>query len=505
MFKFWFATLVLMAFTSEVSGQYIDRKNGNVTINYTDAYFPEDSSSFELTRFYNSISADTGWFGQGWGSMYESYGQPIPGGGFIFCYFGNARKDVFRPETWNSQDISLSVEKIVTVAQQHSEISTPEDYIQLKDQLLNDEELRNKWWLIYIKRGWIVPQKLTVGTKLTSTEFPGAYMQVTSDGYQFFRAQESTLLDWDGRLRKIIDKNKYELQLHYSGKYPERITDSYGNVGLFHFNEKKLLASFEVNTKNGKDTAFYTYHEGRSNLASTYDQDDNFYRFSWENNGMLTAIYYTDSTNVLLTYDEAQRASKHTKRDGKSSVYEYPYVSDLEYGSVVSDYDSSGALIVTRKNMWFMRTNDIGTIWLYKNVFIENGDTTIFIHNERFESTDTVYRKRWFYAYQYDRSGNLKSISDKKGLFLQIELKEGELTTIKTRKQKYTLIYDNGMVVKFVTAGKDEVKLPIENIDSDPKGLKADVYSILPAFVGTGYWYELQLSMDIVRDAMDRQ
>lgn len=50
----------------------VNLKNGNFYITYTDIIVPGGDHDLEVTRTYNSKSTDNGWFGFGWGSLYET-------------------------------------------------------------------------------------------------------------------------------------------------------------------------------------------------------------------------------------------------------------------------------------------------------------------------------------------------------------------------------------------------------------------------------------------------
>ena len=50
----------------------VNLKNGNFYITYTDIIVPGGDHDLEVTRTYNSKSTDNGWFGYGWGSLYET-------------------------------------------------------------------------------------------------------------------------------------------------------------------------------------------------------------------------------------------------------------------------------------------------------------------------------------------------------------------------------------------------------------------------------------------------
>jgi len=66
-------TLLLSFFTTLlVYGTAINYKNGNFFTSFTDLVVPGGEQDLEITRTYNSKSTYEGWFGFGYGSMYET-------------------------------------------------------------------------------------------------------------------------------------------------------------------------------------------------------------------------------------------------------------------------------------------------------------------------------------------------------------------------------------------------------------------------------------------------
>jgi hypothetical protein len=50
----------------------VNLKNGNFYVSYTDIVVPGGGKKLEITRTYNSKATEVGWFGFGWGSLYET-------------------------------------------------------------------------------------------------------------------------------------------------------------------------------------------------------------------------------------------------------------------------------------------------------------------------------------------------------------------------------------------------------------------------------------------------
>ena len=69
--KFLKFLLVFLLPLAAIAG--VSLKNGNFYISYTDILVPGGGHDLKVVRTYNSRATETGWFGFGWGSDYETF------------------------------------------------------------------------------------------------------------------------------------------------------------------------------------------------------------------------------------------------------------------------------------------------------------------------------------------------------------------------------------------------------------------------------------------------
>ncbi len=73
----------------------VNLKNGNFYISYTDIIVPGGGKKLEITRTYNSKSTSVGWFGFGWGNVYETSLIPSPDGCVVVSEYGSGGRQDF--------------------------------------------------------------------------------------------------------------------------------------------------------------------------------------------------------------------------------------------------------------------------------------------------------------------------------------------------------------------------------------------------------------------------
>jgi hypothetical protein len=497
--KLVFSTILsFVVLTNALNAQYVSPKNGNLSISYTDVAYEDSTSLLSLTRVYNSKATETGWFGAGWGSIFETSINQIPGGGLIIDQWGAGSREIFEPLEWDRQDISSSVEKILQIAEQEGDVETPEDIAKLKAELLEEQEKRAVYWIRYAKKGLVKNIPLKEFSKLSSTSTAGSHVEVLKTGFKYHDQSGSVyLFDEKGRVSRLTDEKGGFANVFYSKNFqPDSMQDNFGNRLHLFFDEDGLMRKLVSIEKNGKkDSAIYTHEKTLKTLTSSLDADSNYYRFEWDNNFCLTKILYEDSTEVKVEYDENLFVKKLTERNGAFTTYQYPWVSENEYGNSNSKFDSTGKLISSISHWYVLKINDVGARWVYKWIIVSNDDSTTYINNEKLGYADTVYLKGGhFYAYKYDNKGLLRSINNEKGFLVSVTSKNAKLTEIVTAGNKYKPVYEEEKIKKLVAQDGEEISLPLQEPYDKLTGKKADVLKFIPAFFATSYWWELHIS-----------
>lgn len=89
----------------------VNLKNGNFYITYTDIIVPGGDHDLEVTRTYNAKSTDNGWFGYGWGSLYETKLVVSADGSVVIIENGSGAQTRFVPK--EAINVDSAAKKIV--------------------------------------------------------------------------------------------------------------------------------------------------------------------------------------------------------------------------------------------------------------------------------------------------------------------------------------------------------------------------------------------------------
>ncbi len=499
---FYLLTFTLCVFTLTSAGQNVNHKNGNFYVSYGDIEF-DSLTKLALDRSYNSKSVEKGWFGMGWGGPFETYLHSAPGGGVVVRHWGSGTSEVFLSKEPDAQLLSADINLIMTAAQKAKKVETPDEIFQFRQELEENQEKRINEWKKYIDEGLIHDKRPQAGSRLASFMTPNNYVLVTEEGYEFVQGDYRTWFDVRGRQVRYKAPKYPEVSLVYAdSRFPLRMKDALGNEIELIFNASgRMEKAIGTDTKGKKDTSVYTYDPETEALTSSLDAGGNFYRFEWDNSYNMVKILYTDGTSTDIEYDEHFFASKVKKKDGSYTIYEYPQVSDLEYGNRYTQYDSAGNPLKSLAYWYVNRVNELGDIWTYKWIIVNNNDSTIYINNEQYGSADTVYQNGGkYFAYGYDNKGNLTGISYSSGQQVKVERDGDNLAKIITPKNTYQAVYKGQRIEKLVTVAGDEIPLPFRPPFTDKKGHRDELVRILPAFMATYYWYDLHID-DVLLDA----
>ena len=147
--------LAIFAFNANAG---VNLKNGNFYISYTDIVVPGSGKQLEITRTYNSKSTNVGWFGFGWGNLYETKLSPSPDGCVVIREHGSGGKTRFCPK--NSVDPIAASNKIIEAMRKKSPM-TASTAKTLLERLKNNADLRHA----YAKK-FGIKSSIAAGTEL---------------------------------------------------------------------------------------------------------------------------------------------------------------------------------------------------------------------------------------------------------------------------------------------------------------------------------------------------
>jgi RHS repeat-associated protein len=172
-------------------------------------------------------------------------------------------------------------------------------------------------------------------------------------------------------------------------------------------------------------TVKFAYEPTFNQLTSVRDQKNNLTAYSYDGQGNLTGITYTDGSNELFSYDTKGNVTEWVNRRGDSLTYTYDDRNQLLTYSYVDtpqvdftyDYDAIGNLISA--------TDDTGTITLdyddvdrLTNVTYPDNRTIEYSYDTVGRLTQLIYPDGYEVNYTYDRVGRLQSLTDGNGVTL---------------------------------------------------------------------------------------
>ncbi|MDH4466546.1 MAG: DUF6531 domain-containing protein [Bacteriovoracaceae bacterium] len=348
--------LILMVAVVSIGHSGVNLTNGNFFINYTDLVTTSQGINFKLERVYNSKSSHNGWFGVGWGTVFEAKVETAVDGSIMVLENGSSGFGRFIPKKGiTKKDVDVAIEKIVkAVKEKKAKEGKPLD--QKTTESLISSLQKNEIYRHNISKQYEVKSELPVGTVLVSEDVPGQELQVTTTGY------ERTLgngikqsFDKEGRLVKSRDLQNYGFDVTYKGKNPEMIKDTVGNQVFITVGPTSGKVE-EIKDIKG-NVATYKY-DARRSLIETLDIEKNGYRYTYDKIFNLTNItdlkikdkskadlkieYMPKNYNVgkvvarngeVTNYFYQQELGKNKSnlyrtfviRDGKAEKYEYEY------------------------------------------------------------------------------------------------------------------------------------------------------------------------------------
>lgn len=292
----------------------VNTRNGDFCTSYKDFTQKSWDHELNLTRTYNSRAAEIGWFGYGWGSTFETRMTVMPDGSVVVQENGTGQISYYNQGS-NLQD---GVDKIVAMAIQRDKLDTESAEV-LRKNLLADEKLRRT---NVAKYG--IQTQLPIGGVAQSSDCAAATITRINEEYRRNTCGKGVdYFDLSGRLIRQEDDG-YKINIHYVGKYPDRIDDSLGQKILLKWTAAGHVA--EVSTNKPEPIMGYSYDE-QDNLLASKQRDGNSYRYEYDGNHNLTRIV-TDNTQMDMQYDVNDRVASVVETNGAKATYTYRYDPD---------------------------------------------------------------------------------------------------------------------------------------------------------------------------------
>ena len=414
----------------------VNLKNGNFYITYTDIVAPGGDHDLEITRTYNSKSVENGWFGFGWGSLYETKLVVSSDGSVIVMENGAGAQTRFVPK--EAIDVESASRKIIDAIKKKEKMS--ETVINsLLTKLKGDSELRQ----VYSKK-YGVETKLADGTTLYSNDRGIQTIVKEKNGYKRSSSDGKTdYFDNDGKLTKVSDKNGYFINFDYKGTQLSAIRDSQSKqILLDWYPDGKIKSAF---TAADKKTTTYTY-DTRGNLILSNDIGGHFYKYEYDVNHNLISIGYIDNTKMQIKYDKSSLATEVIETNGDSTKYKYemnPKNPELHYWTTVIKKPKDEKE-TSSKYEYELKIKPDGQQYTYRIATEVDGLKTETIYSECCSLPLKITRGKDVTTFEYNAKGLLTKKTSTRGEYVQLEYddKINKITKVVNNEGWTTFQYD---------------------------------------------------------------
>lgn len=415
----------------------VNLKNGNFYITYTDIIVPGGDHDLEVTRTFNAKSVDNGWFGFGWGSLYETKLVVSADGSVIVIENGSGAQTRFVPK--EAINVESASKKIVE-AMKKKEPMSEAVMKALITRLNNDAEVRQAY-----SKKYNIETKLADGTTLYSNDRGIQTIVKEKDGYKRSNSDGRTdFFDNEGKLSKITDKNGYAVQFEYKGNLVNAIKDTQAKqIFLDWYPDGKIKSASSAGDKKTS----YTY-DTKGNLIQSLDISGNSYKYDYDGNHNLTTITYVDNTKMHIKYDKNSFATEVTERNGEITKYKYesnPKNPDLHYWTTVTKKPTDGPETSSRYE-YEIKSKPDGQQYTYRIATEVDGIKTETIYSECCSLPLKIARGKDITTFEYNAKGLLTKKTSTKGEFVQLDYddKINKITKVVNNEGWTTFGYNKG-------------------------------------------------------------
>ena len=403
----WLTGLVVILFISNIYAG-VNLKNGNFYISYTDVIVPGGEKVLEITRTYNSKSADIGWFGLGWGSEFETFLKVSADGAVIIQENGAGALTRFTSK--NRLNGKAAAKKIVQAMKKKNAVSSANEK-KLIDKLARDAELRYSY-----AKDYGVQARMSKGQKLYSSQRGLQELIVTDKGFVRKSVDgKQEFFNKNGLLSKVQYKSGHVVSFIPANRKSDAelksIKNSLGKQIFFTWFPDGRVKEISISKKS---KASYTY--SGKNLTSSTDLKGNRFIYKYDpRSHNLVNIRYKNGAETKITYEKKQQlTSSVTKQNGEKTSYKYganPKNPDLHYWTEVTKTGPRGKP-VTNRYEYEVRVRLDGEHYTYRIATRVNGLSTETIYSEQNGLPIKIARGNRVTRFEYNSDGLLsKKIS----------------------------------------------------------------------------------------------
>lgn len=317
----------------------VNIRNGNFYISYS-----LDSICNDLSRTYNSKSITRGWFGFGWGSLFETRLMVMTDGSAVMLENGSGATTFYGRRKGSA--VAQGIEQIILNVRATKKLDA--DEVDALRKKLADEEER-----ITLVKKYGMSGEMADGTTLVIDNCDKASLARRGDLYvRTSCAGDIETFNSRGWLLKREESGGGAFEIKYdTSPYPFQITTPKGCTHALEWDNAGMVMKQRVTRDEAWEASTFFY-EGRGNLVRHDMVGGNRYLYSYDANHNMTEIGYLDNSKMSITYDERQFASSVTDRDGSKTRYEYGGDTTGPFSTIVTNLSAAGEALQRREYRW---------------------------------------------------------------------------------------------------------------------------------------------------------
>jgi YD repeat-containing protein len=381
----------------------VSLKNGNYFIGFFDIVYSGGMQP-QIERVYNSKATYyRGIFGNGWGMEYESYLSVLPEGILLHEYGGGAN-NVFVPDDTNhTRAISDEINRMIAV-QKTAGYLQQSNTSAYQAKLASDSFFRADEWDKLLNLRLLSPTDFKEGATLISTRFGYQTIKKTTQGYtRALDAGRSETFNMIGKLVQVSNSNGDWVKFTYADNHLDTLTDNFGRVLHFTFNDDGLVKRIEGQDKRA---AAYWYNSSRD-LISSKDSAGNKYIYHYDKVSNLTAIAYSDNSSQQISYyDRIHNYDVKSVKDRDGELTQYSYSQDphnpLHLTISVDVRSAQNARVSASKYEYFNKIDQGGSEWTERLVTNLDEDITDTTYDRLSGNPNTIVHNGVATSFKYD-------------------------------------------------------------------------------------------------------
>lgn len=264
----------------------VNARNGNFSLTYP--AFENVAGAIPYRRTYNSLSTNTGVFGQGWGSVFDTRVVTLADRRVAVRENGNGAIALYGQFVWPETRVQLE-EKVAEAEKAPADHGAARrEKVALNHAAALKAQVCDNAWILRDPWGW------------TRGVCPFGIQQFDKAG---------RLVSWDdGSGPVTIARRNGDIV---------RVTRIAGGALHFLRQDNRL----HVTGSKGGVIAYTFDAKGRNvQMSGTITPT---MTFSYDARGNMTDLDYGDGTHVRITYDDRDRVTQHVDREGREQIFDY--------------------------------------------------------------------------------------------------------------------------------------------------------------------------------------